>query len=253
MEITAAFDSNYFCVESPLEESLYVIEKVHLKRCPCCKLDKTTFCCASCVANRVQKSTTTRNALSADVQVLKNQIKSKLEAYEDSQDAPLVQTLAKLNDEFVKAREYVCNASIHVAHRETMLEEMLDTHRHTMHQLVLRQHQFDSIRQPVLDGLDRLYQWHQKDLSSTTMTKIREMFTLLGMNATALSGKVITIANLPLARSGHFDQIPPPVVAAALGRIVHLLVIIAEYTGILYPYSMSFNSSFSTIGDESER
>lgn len=61
-----------------------------------------------------------------------------------------------------------------------------------------------------------------------------------------------TITSLPLPVSGRYEAMPPEVVAAALGKVIHLLICLVKYLKITYPHPMVFNGSFSTIGNTSE-
>jgi hypothetical protein len=61
-----------------------------------------------------------------------------------------------------------------------------------------------------------------------------------------------TIVGLPLPKSGNFENVPPEVVAAALGKVIHLLHCLVKYLKITYPHPREFNGSFSTIGNTSE-
>lgn len=61
-----------------------------------------------------------------------------------------------------------------------------------------------------------------------------------------------TIVGLPLPKSGKYENVPPEVVAAALGKVIHLLHCLIKYLKITYPHPMNFNGSFSTIGNTSE-
>ena len=61
---------------------------------------------------------------------------------------------------------------------------------------------------------------------------------------------VLQIAGLPVPRSGIYTNMPPEVVSAALGRIIHFLMLLQRYLPIVYPHTMQYNSSFSTIGSQ---
>ncbi|RLN95465.1 hypothetical protein BBJ28_00007600, partial [Nothophytophthora sp. Chile5] len=61
-----------------------------------------------------------------------------------------------------------------------------------------------------------------------------------------------TIVGLPLPISGRYENVPPEVVSAAMGKVIHLLHCLAKYLKITYPHPMEFNGSFSTIGNTSE-
>ncbi|CAI5747226.1 unnamed protein product [Peronospora destructor] len=61
-----------------------------------------------------------------------------------------------------------------------------------------------------------------------------------------------TIVGLPLPKSGKYENVPPEVVAAALGKVIHLLYCLVKYLKITYPHPMEFNGSFSTIGNINE-
>lgn len=61
-----------------------------------------------------------------------------------------------------------------------------------------------------------------------------------------------TITSLPLPVSGRYEVMPPEVVAAALGKVIHLLLCVAKYLKLTYAHPMVFNGSFSTIGNTSE-
>lgn len=61
-----------------------------------------------------------------------------------------------------------------------------------------------------------------------------------------------TITSLPLPVSGRFEVMPPEVVSAALGKVIHLLICLVKYVQITYPHPMVVNGSFSTIGNTSE-
>ena len=78
-----------------------------------------------------------------------------------------------------------------------------------------------------------------------------ELLKLFNINSNTKS-TIGTITGLPLPTSGNYDGVPAAVVAAALGRIVHFLVLVSNnYLNITsFPYPMTYNSSFSTIGSE---
>ena len=61
-----------------------------------------------------------------------------------------------------------------------------------------------------------------------------------------------TIVGLPLPVSGKYGSVPPEVVAAALGKVIHLLHCLIKYLKITYPHPMEFTGSFSTIGNTRE-
>ena len=61
-----------------------------------------------------------------------------------------------------------------------------------------------------------------------------------------------TIVGLPLPKSGKYASVPPEVVAAACGKVIHLLRCLVKYLKITYPHPMEFTGSFSTIGNTRE-
>lgn len=95
--------------------------------------------------------------------------------------------------------------------------------------------------------------------------KIRELFAFFGLTPEAEADKdggssprpparvfFRTITSLPLPVSGRYEVMPPEVVAAGLGKVIHLLLCLVKYLKITYPHPMVFNGSFSTIGNTSE-
>ncbi|RHY17397.1 hypothetical protein DYB25_011851 [Aphanomyces astaci] len=86
-------------------------------------------------------------------------------------------------------------------------------------------------------------------------TKVLQLFQLLQLIPAPPMHYFRTITKLPLPSSGHYDttdHVPLEVVSAALGRMIHLLLLLPKYLSpLVYPHPMIFNGSFSTIGEQS--
>lgn len=98
-----------------------------------------------------------------------------------------------------------------------------------------------------------------QNAARTRGDKIRELFNLFGLSPASEGDSgpnarafFRTIASLPLPISGRYEIVPPEVVAAAMGKVIHLLMCLPKYLQITYPHPMVFNGSFSTIGNTSE-
>uniref|UniRef100_K3W7V6 Uncharacterized protein n=1 Tax=Globisporangium ultimum (strain ATCC 200006 / CBS 805.95 / DAOM BR144) TaxID=431595 RepID=K3W7V6_GLOUD len=125
--------------------------------------------------------------------------------------------------------------------------------------------------EPLLECLDFQVQWAHENAAKVRGEKIRELFAFFGLTPTEeeqehgdkSSGEqrqrknrprvfFRTITSLPLPILGRYEAMPPEVVAAALGKVIHLLICLIKYLKITYPHPMVFNGSFSTIGNTSE-
>lgn len=91
--------------------------------------------------------------------------------------------------------------------------------------------------------------------------KIRQLFALFGLqtesspsaeNGVAQQTFFRSIVSLPVPISGRFEIVPVKVMAAAFGKIVHLLQCLTKYLNIEYPHPMVLNGSYSTIGTMNE-
>ncbi|TDH65135.1 hypothetical protein CCR75_007154 [Bremia lactucae] len=234
----------------------------------------------------LQQRRTMLAALQADVAVLRKKTESAL-----NMKNPLFRAELRLNDcieqvrrvaeTVMKTREKLCTERIAVLERTSMLEKRSLVMVEVQHKLQNDCQQAKSLHAPVLECLDYQIQWANENAAKVRGDRLRKLFALFAL----IPEKVIseeadekvadpfsrlpdvrrqrklkkdvpvfyrTIAGLPLPKSGKFENVPPEVVAAAFGKVIHLLNCLVKYLKITYPHPMIFNGSFSTIGNTTE-
>ncbi|GMF24782.1 unnamed protein product [Phytophthora lilii] len=193
----------------------------------------------------------------------------------------------QLAERVMKTREQLCSERIAVVERTSKLEERTIQMAEAQLKLQQESQQAESLYTPVLECLDYQVQWADENAARVRGDRLRELFALFGLtpeeeNKTEeddeddpLSGLpderegvseeirrkraranvpvfFRTIVGLPLPKSGKYENVPPEVVSAALGKVIHLLHCLIKYLKITYPHPMEVNGSFSTIGNTSE-
>ncbi|KAL3673962.1 hypothetical protein V7S43_001647 [Phytophthora oleae] len=194
----------------------------------------------------------------------------------------------QLAERVMKTREQLCSDRIAVVERASKLEERTLQMEQAQHKMQQESQRAESLHTPVLECLDYQVQWVDENAAKVRGDRLRELFALFALTPVEeksveddededdpLSGTpderegvseeqrrrkarmnvpvfFRTIAGLPLPKSGKYENIPPEVVAAALGKVIHLLHCLVKYLKITYPHPMEFNGSFSTIGNTNE-
>ncbi|TYZ69336.1 hypothetical protein PybrP1_000110 [[Pythium] brassicae (nom. inval.)] len=245
-------------------------------QCALCSHRRSAFYCPRCTSDLLQQRRTMLAALQADVAVLRKKTEFALNTKSALVDAEQrLDTSRKkvevLADAVMKTRERLCNERI-TAVEETSKLEAQSAGLERGQQLLQRELQQSSgFHAPLLECLDFQVQWAIENAAKARGKKIRELFAFFGLapeadaageppgeseseSPRAPPARVFfrTITSLPLPVSGRFEVMPPEVVAAALGKVIHLLLCVAKYLKLTYPHPMVFNGSFSTIGNTSE-
>ncbi|KAF0694425.1 Aste57867_14722 [Aphanomyces stellatus] len=225
--------------------------------------EQISMLCANCTAASIQQKRTMIMALWADVAVLREKASSAL----DNKDPHCQQNVGAGDEEEEQKRE-----------RDQFLQ-LLDKDRIALakmkHHIEERQGELKAakarLENPpaalmealsddsgeinyVLDGLSRVARWNEQNLAAIRRTKVLQLFQLI--QVIPVSDRSVhfrTIAKLPLPVSGQYDaNLPPEVVSAAFGRLIHVLLMLPKYIHpLVYPHPMIFNGSFSTIGQQS--
>ncbi|RMX66040.1 hypothetical protein DD238_003964 [Peronospora effusa] len=259
--------------------------------CVLCHRCRNVFFCASCTSSMLQQRRTMLVALQADVAVLRKKTEFALSTKHVYVNAEIrldtyMKQVEQLAEKVMKTREQLCSERIAVVQRTSMLEEQTLQIEKAQQKLGQAREQAESIYVPVLKCLDYQVQWADENAAKVRGDRLRELFTLFGLNpeeernekdeeadllsdlsdvredvSTEQSQRKVsmttsvyfrTILGLPLPKSGKYENVPPEVVAAALGKVIHLLYCLVKYLKITYPHPMEFNGSFSTIGNISE-
>ncbi|OQS01671.1 hypothetical protein ACHHYP_00418 [Achlya hypogyna] len=218
--------------------------------------DQVPLLCASCTASSIQQKRTMLMALRADVAVLREKAASALkddiasEAEEDdeaaaqdaaSQEARLLNLKGALDIERIKL------AKLH--HTLGKRRDLLANTKARLEQL--ESPASDNDMEYIMQGLERVSRWNDQNLMAVRRTKVLQLLQLVKVIPADRSPYFRTIMGLPLPISGRFDGIPPEVAAAALGRLIHLLLLLPKYLSpLVYPFPMVFNGSMSTIARE---
>ncbi|KAH7481847.1 hypothetical protein KRP22_011190 [Phytophthora ramorum] len=250
--------------------------------------DGDVFSCSSCTSAMLQQRRTMLSALQADVAVLRKKTEFALNTKSALVHAELrldrcMKQVELLADKVMKTREQLCSERITVVERTSKLEERTERAEEAQHKLQNENQQVASLHAPVLECLDYQVQWADENAAKVRGDRLRELFALFGLTPEEeggveedpLSGLpderegaseeqerrkaranapvfFRTIVGLPLPKAGKYESVPPEVVSAALGKVIHLLHCLVKYLKITYPHPMEFNGSFSTIGNTSE-
>ncbi|TMW60849.1 hypothetical protein Poli38472_000891 [Pythium oligandrum] len=240
--------------------------------CALCGCQRSVFTCARCTSDMLQQRRTMLMALQADVAVLRKKAEFALNSKNGLVDAEhrldaCMKRVEAMADKVMKTREKLCSERIALVERTTVFERRServeqDQHRLDQEQLIVKQ-----LHEPVLECLDLQISWADENVAHVRGDKIRELFSLFGLVPEPQQSPedpqapyknrghrphFRTIALLPLPISGRYEVMPPEVVAGALGKIIHLLTLIAKHVRATYPHPMVYNGSFSTIGNTNE-
>ncbi|CEG48297.1 uv radiation resistance associated protein [Plasmopara halstedii] len=258
--------------------------------CALCSRKRDVFSCANCTSAMLQQRRTMLAALQADVSVLRKKTEYALNTKYPLVHAELrlhnhmkkIDTLAKT---VMKVREKLCSERIAVMERTSKLEERTSQIAEAHHKLLKSSERAENVHAPVLECLDFQIQWADENAAKVRGDRLRALFALFALTPEKESDRDTkeelddpfcglpdeqegvskklkarknvnvyfrTILGLPLPKSGKYDNVPPEVVAAALGQVIHLLHCLIKYLKITYPHPMEFNGSFSTIGSTTE-
>lgn len=110
----------------------------------------------------------------------------------------------------------------------------------------------------LIGGLGSYSHWLQKRMVHLRQERVHQIFDIMKLRATlppnAIDryyyhrlGYISTIGQIPLPDLVRCEGAPPEVLAAALGRIVQLLLVLKRYIYAPIPYPVSLCGSFSTI------
>lgn len=260
--------------------------------CALCHRRRGVFSCASCTSAMLQQRRTMLSALQADVAVLRKKTGSALNTKSALVDAELrldkcMKQVEQLAEKVMKTREQLCSERIAVVERTSRLEERTEKVEEAQHKLKQEAQRAESLHAPVLQCLDYQVQWADENAAKVRGDRLRELFALFALTPEEAPEKdngddddplgalpderegvskeqqqrqarqsvptfFRTIVGLPLPISGRYENVPPEVVSAALGKVIHLLHCLVRYLKITYPHPMEFNGSFSTIGNTSE-
>ncbi|KAH9122054.1 hypothetical protein LEN26_010389 [Aphanomyces euteiches] len=222
--------------------------------------------CANCTAATIQQKRTMIMALWADVAVLREKAAHALESKEfatvnevgNESESDLQRERERVQALLDKDRIAVTKLKHHIAQRQEEIKQAkarLQNPPTTATEMAVDGSEINY----VLDGLGRVARWNEQNLAAMRRTKVLQLFQLLQLipsSTRAVHYK--TIAKLPLPTSGQYDntisseKLPPEVVSAAFGRLIHLLLMLPKYLHpLVYPHPMIFNGSFSTIGQQS--
>ncbi|ETV71169.1 hypothetical protein, variant [Aphanomyces astaci] len=213
--------------------------------------------CANCTGSTIQQKRNILMALWADVAVLREKAAHTLDGKDSASVDP--NELLALDDlqrerercQAVLDRDRIALAKLkhHIAERQG---ELLAA-KSRLH--ATSTEEGDDGSDYVMEGLRRVVRWNEQNLSAMRRTKVLQLFQLLQLIPAPPMHYFRTITKLPLPSSGHYDttdHVPPEVVSAALGRMIHLLLLLPKYLSpLVYPHPMIFNGSFSTIGEQS--
>lgn len=207
-------------------------------------------------------------SLLADLAVMRNKTEFALNSKSALVDAErrlndCMKRVETLAEKVIKTREQLCSERLAIVERTTEFECQSERVEHGQQRLQRDTQTSKGLHGPVLECLDLQLGWAQTNAARVRGEKIREIFSLLGLvpsvtsktNDAPLGAKgpyYRTIAMLPLPLSGRFEVMPAEIVAGALGKVIHLLLLLSKHLKLAYPHPMVYNGSFSTIGNTSE-
>ncbi|KAI9907608.1 hypothetical protein PsorP6_004649 [Peronosclerospora sorghi] len=259
--------------------------------CTLCHRPRNVFYCASCTSAMLQQRRTMLAALQADLAVLRKNTEFALSTKIALTNAEVrlekcMIEVELLAERVMKTREQLCTERIAVVERTTILEERTIQIEEAGKNIQEERQRADSLYAPVLECLDYQVEWVDESAAKVRGDRLRELFALfavtpenelneehddedvilsnfpneesslevLSQRKAMMNVPVFfrTIVGLPLPKSGKYENVPPEVVAAALGKVIHLLQCLVKYLKITYPHPMEYNGSFSTIGSTSE-
>ncbi|GLD91935.1 hypothetical protein PINS_up000468 [Pythium insidiosum] len=231
--------------------------------CSLCQRPRRAFFCARCTSDLLQQRRTMLAALQADVAVLRKKTEFALNSKSGLVDAErrlsaCMDKVEVMAQRVMKTRERLCSERIELVERASAVEKRSEMVERAHARLQKQQATAHNLHVPVLQCLDIQVAWTKDTAARVRGNTIRDLFTLFGLRAdadgptTPKSKFFRSIASLPLPISGRYEIVPPEVVAAALGKVIHLLTIVAKYVQLSFPHPMVLNGSFSTIGNTSE-
>ncbi|KDO29261.1 hypothetical protein SPRG_19923 [Saprolegnia parasitica CBS 223.65] len=217
--------------------------------------DQVYLLCANCTSSTIQQKRTMLTALRADVAVLREKAASSLKddvhAEPDDDDDVLAQDEARDEAELLALKGALDIERIKLAKMLHMLGKRRDLLAHTKARLAETVPADATDMDFIMQGLYRVSRWNEQNLVAVRRTKVLQLLQLVKVIPADKSAFFRTIMHLPLPISGRFEGLPPDVVAAGLGRIIHLLLVLPKYLSpLVYPYPMVHNGSMSTIGRE---
>ncbi|KAJ0406821.1 hypothetical protein P43SY_008843 [Pythium insidiosum] len=208
--------------------------------CSLCQRPRRAFFCARCTSDLLQQRRTMLAALQADVAVLRKKTEFALNSKSGLVDAErrlsvCMDRVEVMAERVMKTRERLCTERIELVERTSAFEKRSECVERAHDRLQQEQARASALHLPVLQCLDIQVAWTKDTAARVRGTKIREVFALFGLrvdsdSATSSSNTKFfrSIASLPLPISGRFEIVPPEVVAAALGKVIRLLTIVAK-------------------------
>lgn len=250
MNFASDVDFDYFSLTKSLSEKN--VEKG--MKCSICETCTYPLQCVSCSCRSLQQRRTALAALKADVAVLRrksaNIMDQKSMGQEDTEWINRMQYMERLKCEILQERQKLWTFRIELEQKQEKISQQHSVREDIEARIDAFQQYLDSLRQPVLEGLEKHISWHEISIRKVRRARIHEIYTLFSLRSEVSSSPIVaSICGIPLPRSGLYQQVPLEVVSAALGRVIHLLMLLQRYIPITYPYIMQYNSSFSTIGD----
>ncbi|ETW01791.1 hypothetical protein, variant [Aphanomyces invadans] len=236
--------------------------------------DRINMLCANCAGSTVQQKRTILMALWADVAVLREKSAHALESKDLSSYQIDIQALEDQQQERERCqialdRERIALAKLkhHIAERQAQLLVA----KTRLHGQSTAAGEADDGVDYIMEGLGRVLRWNEQvctranvawqrdgtlqNLTAMRRTKVLQLFQLFQLFPAPRLRYFRTIVKLPVPSSGQYEateHLPPEVVSAALGRMIHLLILLPKYLSpLVYPHPMIFNGSFSTIGEQS--
>ncbi|EQC33687.1 hypothetical protein SDRG_08791 [Saprolegnia diclina VS20] len=219
--------------------------------------DQVYLLCANCASSTIQQKRTMLTALRADVAVLREKAASSLKddapGEPDDDDDMLAQDEARDEAALLTLKGALDIERIKLAKMLHMMGKRRDLLAHTKARLAetMPADATGTDMDFIMQGLHRVSRWNEQNLVAVRRTKVLQLLQLVKVIPADKSPFFRTIMHLPLPISGRYEGLPPDVVAAGLGRVIHLLLVLPKYLSpLVYPYPMVHNGSMSTIGRE---
>nr|CCA16036.1 conserved hypothetical protein [Albugo laibachii Nc14] len=239
---------------------------MHRSPCSLCRLHCALFYCPNCISELLQQRRVLLQALKADVAVLRKKIEIAIHQQQHVVQAEYelnqrMEAVESLTAQVLHWREQLCHKRIQAVERISALENQSEELGQAQHLLQTSQRRSKGFHVAVLQSLDVERSHAKQNLWSVRGEKIRQLFALFGLQSDPSPSVVDgvprrtffrSVVSLPVPISGRFEIVPVNVMAAAFGKIVHLLQCLTKYLNVEYPHPMVLNGSFSTIGAMNE-
>ncbi|CCI41713.1 unnamed protein product [Albugo candida] len=239
---------------------------MHRSPCSLCRLHCASFYCPSCINELLQQRRVLLQALKADVAVLRKKIEISIHQQQHVVQAEYdlnqqTEAVESLTTQVLHQREKLCHERLKAIERISSLEHQSEELGNAQQVVQKCQQRSEEFHVAILQSLDVEMGHAKQSVRSVRGEKIRQLFALFGLqtesspsaeNGVAQQTFFRSIVSLPVPISGRFEIVPVKVMAAAFGKIVHLLQCLTKYLNIEYPHPMVLNGSYSTIGTMNE-